>query len=144
MTAHIAVDLHTVIGTPANVSEGTQVDGLLHGAEELVLGDAGYQGAEKRDEHQGREVQWHIAIRPSALTQMKRGLAKAQTRYEHAKASLRQKWNIHSGHQTAVRLYESALRGMAKNTAQLKTLFALSNLWMARRHLLAAMGEVRS
>ena len=34
-------------------------------------------------------------------------------------------------------------RGLAKNTAQLVTLFALSNLWMARRHLLAGAGEVR-
>ena len=34
-------------------------------------------------------------------------------------------------------------RGLAKNTAQLMTLFALSNLWMARRHLLATAGEVR-
>ena len=29
-------------------------------------------------------------------------------------------------------------RGLAKNTAQVLTLFALSNLWMARRDLLAA------
>ena len=28
-------------------------------------------------------------------------------------------------------------RGLAKNTAQLHTLFALSNLWMVRRRLLA-------
>ncbi len=34
-------------------------------------------------------------------------------------------------------------RGLAKNTAQLMTLFALSNLWMARRHLIATAGEVR-
>jgi len=27
-------------------------------------------------------------------------------------------------------------RGLLKNTAQLVTLFALSNLWMARRHLI--------
>ena len=27
-------------------------------------------------------------------------------------------------------------KGLAKNTAQLVTLFALSNLWMARRHLM--------
>lgn len=33
--------------------------------------------------------------------------------------------------------------GLTKNTAQLATLFALSNLWMARRHLLAGAGEVR-
>ena len=31
-------------------------------------------------------------------------------------------------------------RGLKKNTAQLNTLFALSNLWMARRSLLAAQG----
>ena len=40
MKAHIGVDLHTglvhaVIGTPANVSDVTPVDGLLHGEEEL-------------------------------------------------------------------------------------------------------------
>ncbi|MDX4008561.1 IS5 family transposase [Pseudomonas aeruginosa] len=33
-------------------------------------------------------------------------------------------------------------RGLAKNTAQLVTLFALSNLWMARRHLLTTAGKV--
>ena len=31
-------------------------------------------------------------------------------------------------------------RGLAKNAAQMVTLFALSNLWMARRHLLGAQG----
>src|SRR5690606_8694955 len=35
---------------------------------------------------------------------------------------------------------DSGGRGLAKNTAQLLTLFTLSNLWMARRHLMA---EVR-
>ena len=34
-------------------------------------------------------------------------------------------------------------RGMKKNTAQLKTLFALSNLWMARNKLMALEGAVR-
>jgi IS5 family transposase len=31
-------------------------------------------------------------------------------------------------------------RGLAKNGAQVLTLFALVNLWMARRHLLATTG----
>ena len=31
-------------------------------------------------------------------------------------------------------------RGLAKNTAQIVTLFALSNLWMARRPLMRAQG----
>ena len=34
-------------------------------------------------------------------------------------------------------------RGLAKNTAQLVTLFALSNLWMARRALQVLDGQVR-
>jgi IS5 family transposase len=32
------------------------------------------------------------------------------------------------------------LHALAKNTAQLKTLFALSNLWMVRRQVMAAVG----
>jgi IS5 family transposase len=31
-------------------------------------------------------------------------------------------------------------RGLAKNTAQIVTLFALSNLWMARRQLMGTAG----
>ena len=34
-------------------------------------------------------------------------------------------------------------RGLMKNTAALVTMFALSNLWMARRRLLAMTAEVR-
>jgi IS5 family transposase len=34
-------------------------------------------------------------------------------------------------------------KGLAKNTAQILTLFALSNLWMARKRLLAMTGELR-
>jgi IS5 family transposase len=35
-------------------------------------------------------------------------------------------------------------RGLAKNTAQLKTLFALSNLWMVREKLRVLDGKVRA
>ncbi|KOR42987.1 transposase, partial [Xanthomonas oryzae] len=34
-------------------------------------------------------------------------------------------------------------RGLAKNTAQMLTLFALSNLWLKRKHLLPAVVDVR-
>ncbi|MEQ7330171.1 transposase, partial [Xanthomonas campestris pv. campestris] len=34
-------------------------------------------------------------------------------------------------------------RGLAKNTAQVLTLFALSNLWIKRKQLMPAMGSVR-
>src|SRR3546814_17465038 len=58
MKAQLGVDLHTglvnsVVGTAANVAAVKQVDGLLHGEEELVLGDAGYQGGGKGEDTQG-------------------------------------------------------------------------------------------
>ncbi|AZC18564.1 Mobile element protein [Pseudomonas sp. CMR5c] len=38
---------------------------------------------------------------------------------------------------------KTRFRGLAKNTVQLTTLFALSNLWMERRQLVPGVGEVR-
>lgn len=35
-------------------------------------------------------------------------------------------------------------RGLAKNAAQIKTLFALSSLWMVRKKLAALDGQVRA
>jgi transposase, IS5 family len=53
MKAHIGVDadsglVHTVIGTAANVNGVTQGHGLLHGEEQVIFADAGYQGALQR------------------------------------------------------------------------------------------------
>lgn len=51
--AHIGVDdesglVHSVVVTAGNVADITQVDKLLHGAENVVCADAGYTGVEKR------------------------------------------------------------------------------------------------
>ena len=40
-------------------------------------------------------------------------------------------------------LLKVRFRGLAKNTSHIVTLFALSNLWMARKRLLAMTGELR-
>jgi IS5 family transposase len=42
--------VHTLIGTAGNVSDVTQAHALLHGGEIAAMGDAGYQGVEKREE----------------------------------------------------------------------------------------------
>ena len=141
MKAHIGVDadsglVHTVIGTAANVNDVTQGHGLLHGEEKVVFADAGYQGASKRAEATG--VQWHVAMRPGKRKQQKHTPWGAITEQaEKLKASVRAKVEHpfrvikrQFGH-TKVRY-----RGLKKNTAQLVTLFALSNIWMARRTLL--------
>ena len=74
MKAHIGVDaatglVHSLATTAANVADITQVPRLLHGAETRVWGDAGYAGVARRPEHQGRRVDWQVALRPGGATQ---------------------------------------------------------------------------
>ncbi|OLH41475.1 hypothetical protein DXO89_08505 [Xanthomonas oryzae pv. oryzae] len=62
-------------------------------------------------------------------------------RWEHFKASVRAK--VEHPFRVIKRQFgytKVRYRGLAKNTAQVQTLFALSNLWMVRRHLLPARG----
>ena len=148
MKAHIGVDadsglVHTVTTTAANEADVTQVADLLHGKEESVYADSGYRGAPARV---GREdLNWHIAARPCDIAKMPEGKAKARVRKEeHRKASVRAK--VEHPFRVIKRqfgLVKVRFRGLRKNTAHLLTLFALSNLWMARRSLLAMMGGVR-
>jgi IS5 family transposase len=148
MKAHIGVDaesglVHTVIGTAANVNDVTQAAGLLHGEETDAWGDAGYQGVTRRDEHKDSQVQWHVAMRPGRrkALDLSSDLARMIDRVEQIKASIRAKVEHpfrvvkqQFGH-TKVRY-----RGLAKNTARLTMLFALSNLWMVRRLLMGVTG----
>ncbi|WP_405118950.1 IS5 family transposase [Pseudomonas leptonychotis] len=151
MKAHIGVDaesglVHSVVGTAANVADVTQVDKLLHGEENVVCADAGYTGVEKRPEHEGRKVIWQVAARRS--TYKKHGkrslLYRVKRKIEKTKAQVRAK--VEHPFRVIKRQFgyvKTRFRGLAKNTAQLVTLFALSNLWMTRRHLLTNAGEVR-
>lgn len=143
MKAHIGADaesglVHTVIGTPANTNDVTQAQALLHGEEVVAFGDAGYQGAHKRAESTLKN--WHIAMRPgkrkaldlndprdAICNEIERLKASVRAKAEHPFRVIKRQFGF-----TKVRY-----RGLAKNTAQLTTLFALSNLWMARRKLMA-------
>jgi len=148
MKAHIGVDVesghvHTVTTTPANVGDVTEVDKLLHGQEKTVYADAGYQGAEKRAPKRGRT--WHIAAKRGSVRAMPEGELKEVTKYvEYLKAAVRSK--VEHPFRVIKRQFgyqKVRFRGLLKNTAQVLTLFALSNLWMARRTLLASASEVR-
>lgn len=150
MKAHIGVDaesglVHSVVCTPANTADVTQANGLLHGDETQVYADAGYQGANNRP--QAPALQWHIAMRPGKrkvldkdtrqgqlLDQLETLKARIRARVEHPFRVIKRQF----GHQKV------RYRGLAKNTAQVLTLFALANLWMARKALLRSIGEVRA
>ena len=131
-------------GTSGNVSDVVEANSLLHGSETDAFGDAGYQGADKRpDAKEG--VRWHVAMRPglrraldkdkpvdALIDQLEYTKASIRAKVEHPFRVLKQQF----GH------LKVRYRGLKKNTAQIITLFALGNLWMAR-HKLLAMGQVR-
>ena len=117
MKAHIGVDMtgivHTVVDTVADVNNVTQAHALLHGEGELALDDAGYQGVHKREENQGLNVRWHIAMRPGKRRVLGRSnMGRMLESYERVKASLRSRVEPSvSGDQAPVWLYQGALSG---------------------------------
>ena len=147
MKAHIGADaesglVHTVRGTSGNVHDVTEGNSLLHGQERMAFGDAGYQGIGKRPDAKA-DVTWHVAMRP--------GKRRALNLDNTADALLDQAEKIKAGIRAKVEhpfrvikrqfgYVKVRYRGLKKNTAQLVTLFALSNLWMVRGNLMGAQG----
>jgi transposase, IS5 family len=143
MKAHIGVDVasgvvHTVIGTAANEADINQMAALLHGQEEAVFADAGYTGADKRAEHEDRDVSWNITIKRSIIKALPKGLRDLAEPVERALSQVRA-WVEHPFHvvKNLFRHKKLRYRGLAKNTAQLHTLFALANLVIVKKALLA-------
>ena len=69
MKAHIGVDAgsglaHSLETTPTNTSDVATARALLHGGEERVWGDAGYQTVGKREENRDAAVGWQVAMKP--------------------------------------------------------------------------------
>ncbi len=142
MKAHIGVDVasgvvHTVKGTAANEADINQMAAVLHGAEQDVFADAGYTGADKRPEHEDRDVCWNIAIKRSIIKALPKGLRDLAEPVERALAQVRAVVE-HPFHvvKNLFRHKKLRYRGLAKNTAQLHTLFALANLVIVKKTLL--------
>ncbi|WP_198973123.1 transposase, partial [Xylophilus sp. ASV27] len=127
-------------GTAGNVNDVIEANTLLHGEETEAWGDAGYQGAAKRPDAQAG-VRWNIAMRPGKrkLLDKSRRVDDLIDQLERIKASIRAK--VEHPFRVIKRQFghvKVRYRGLAKNTAQLHTLFALSNLWMMRERLMGA------
>ncbi len=114
-----------------------QANALLHGQESGAFGDAGYQGADKRpDAAQG--VRWNVAMRPGKRRALDKTKLVGQLidQLELLKASIRAK--VERPFRVIKRQFghvKVPYRGLKNNTAQINTLFALSNLWMVREKL---------
>jgi IS5 family transposase len=148
MKAHVGVDadsglVHSVVGTAANESDVSQAHALLHGHEAHAFGDAGYTGVEKREEMQGATVKWHVAIKRGKIKTMREGALKdLLIAAERTKAQIRARVE-HPFHVIKNLFGHRKVRykGLAKNTAQLFSLFGLANLVLAKKSLLASHGS---
>jgi IS5 family transposase len=139
MKAHIGVDadsglVHTVVGTAANVNDVTQAMRWCTAKKPMSLPTRATR-AWASAKSQGIDVNWHVAMRPgkrkvldkstpmgAILDQLERAKASIRAKVEHPFRVIKRQF----GH------VKVRYRGLAKNTAQLHTLFALSNLWMVR------------
>ena len=143
MKVHIGVDkdnglIHSVETTAANIHDLTPAAELLHGDETVVYADAGYQGIEKREEMQGKGIDFRVAMRPGkrrALPDTPEG--RLDDLVETAKAHIRAKGE----HPFRVikrqfGFQKTRFRGMVKNRCKVNVLAALANLFMARHLLL--------
>jgi transposase, IS5 family len=139
MKAHIGVDaksglVHSVRTTTASVHDSTVLAELLHGEETVLVGDSAYGSKLLKTHCRQAGLIYLINDKPSAYTELTTAQRRANRRKSSVRAKaefpfriIKQLW----GH-TRVRY-----RGLAKNTAQLHVLFALSNLFHVRRILLA-------
>lgn len=155
MKAHIGADadsglVHSLHTTAANESDVAHADKLLHGQEKVAFFDAGYAGVDKRSEiikaqAEGKirsDIEWNVAKRRSTITKMAEGTMKALTRaLERVKAQIRARVE-HPFHVVKNLFKHKKVRykGLAKNDAQLYSLFGLANLVIAKKKLLPVPG----
>jgi IS5 family transposase len=140
MKAHVGTDLnglvHTLVTTHAGASDIKQLPQLLHGQERALYGDQAYWSEFHRLAARESAVRYRVNRRaPNASKplsdyhrRINRLRSATRARGEHAFHVVKRLWGF-----TKVRY-----RGLAKNTARLFTMFALANLYMVRRRLLAA------
>ena len=131
MKAHIGVDadsglVHTVRRTAGHVHDINEGNALLHGKESMVFADAGYQGIDKRPGK--RKALDKSNADDAMLDEAEKLKADFRAKVEHPFRVIKRQF----GH------VKVRYRGLKKNTQQLMTLFALSNLWMVRSSLVGA------
>ena len=106
----------------------------------MVYGDAGYQGITKRPEMASHSAVFRVAMRPIKRRALPDTPARRlQDLIEVAKARVRAK--VERPFRVIKQPFgfeKTRLRGLAKNRCKINVMAALTNLYLARGHLLAA------
>jgi IS5 family transposase len=137
--AHVGVDadsgvVHNLETSTAKVHDSRVWDELLHGEETSLWADKGYVSAEREAAFAGPGKIWGVmrkAPKGGRLhpvdAQINRIISMVRAKVEHPFRVIKRQF----GH------VRTRYRGLAKNRAQLFTLFALGNLFLVRRRLLS-------
>lgn len=147
--AHIGVDsktglVHTIKVTSANVHDVTVTRDLLIGEEDVVYGDSGYLGADKREDAivknvKGKKIKYKINRRPSQTKKLSRSGQYYAKKSEHKKSSVRAKVEHVFGVVKKLFGYrKTRYRGLEKQIQKSNMMFALANLYLADRKFLSA------
>lgn len=139
MKAHVGTDtkgfVHTVEVTKASVHDGEVQERLYHGEETAKFGDSAYQSKAKKQAARKAGIYWGVVDRasknhPLSSSQKKRNHQTSGVRsfVEHPFQIIKCQW-----HHRKVRY-----RGLRKNGLQFTGLFALCNLYRARKLLLVS------
>jgi IS5 family transposase len=139
MKAHVGVDadrgiVHSLDTTTAKTHDSQVWDEVLHGDETSVWADKGYVSATREAAFSGPDKFWGVMRKAPKGGELhpidddiNRIIAKVRARVEHPFRVLKRQFGY----------LKTRYRGLAKNRAQLFTLFALGNLFLVRRKLMA-------
>ena len=139
MKTHIGIDassgmVHSITATPANVNDIVETHKLIRKDDDVVYGDAGYIGIEKRKEIKEDECfskkEYRICKKPSQVKRMKSNKYLEMDKSEEYLKS-KQRCKVEHSFQILKCLFgfrKVCYRGIAKNLNKLFILFASVNL----------------
>jgi len=136
MKAHVGTDTrglaHNLVVTNAAVHDSQVMDKLVHGDEKAIFGDKAYSNEAKKNEYEGKGIQWRVNLRGCHW----RKLTEAEVELNHRQSQTRAKVEHvflvvkHLWHYQKVKY-----KGLYKNAVQVFSLFTLANIYLVRRDL---------
>ena len=138
MKMHIGTDprgvVHTAVATTASVHDSQVLEDCLHGEERAIYGDRAYADASRRRSYTRRGVRWRVAKKAQRGQSLSDTARAFNRRHNAVRAHVEHVFHV------VKRLWGHAkvrYRGLEKNASRYITLFALANLYLLRRRLLA-------
>ena len=143
MKCNIGVDsgsglVHSITATSANVHDITEAHKLIRSDDEVVYGDSGYLGIEKREEIKNDKhlssIDYRINRRPKSLPKVSDNAIDWEIYIEYRKSAVRCKV------EHAFKIIKDTFgfrkvryKGIEKNLNKLNVLFACANMLMVKR-----------